>query len=121
MPGTELRVAMKKKSKVLAFRREGVRSSIDSSMLQEFVVEKSVSRTSAPKRRNCGFLGKPLAYASNSRLARRGLIARNGVRAPVGVSVILQVAEHTGEGSVRFPGTRYERQCILSCLKSTPL
>jgi hypothetical protein len=41
MPGTELRVAMKKKSKVLAFRREGVRSSIDSSMLQEFVVEKS--------------------------------------------------------------------------------
>jgi len=46
MPGTELRVAMKKKSKVLAFRREGVRSSIDSSMLQEFVVEKSVYRTS---------------------------------------------------------------------------
>jgi quinoprotein glucose dehydrogenase len=33
--------------KVLAFRREGVRSSIDSSMLQEFVVEKSVSRKCA--------------------------------------------------------------------------
>ena len=62
-------------------------------------------------------LPQPAWDSMVSSVVIRGFIARNGVRTPVGVSLILRVAEHTDEGPVRFPGTRYERQCILSCLK----
>src|SRR5437867_9336747 len=49
------------------------------------------------------FLPQPLGMPAGS-VVVRGFIARNGVRAPVCISVILRVAEHTDEGPVRFPG-----------------
>jgi hypothetical protein len=66
------------------------------------------------------FLAITAHCVRNSRLTRRGFIARNGVRAPVGVSIILQVADLQTKIPARFPGARYERQCILSCLKRGP-